>query len=115
VPPRFELSEQQVGRRLVISPRGEVDLATVGELREAVERAIGADPADLWIDLTAVEFIDSTGLNAVLRAHRALDDGRRRLAVICPGGGPVRRAFEVSGIDGCLQMFPDRSAAAAGR
>jgi anti-sigma B factor antagonist len=114
VPPRFELSEEQVGERLVIAARGEIDLATVAQLREAVERAIAARAAALWIDLTEVEFIDSTGLTAVVRAHHALDDGRCRLAVICPGSGPVRRALDVSGVERFLQVFPDRSAAAAG-
>jgi anti-sigma B factor antagonist len=106
--------EQQVGRRFVIAPRGEIDLATVGVLDAAVTRAVDAGAADLWIDLTAVDFIDSTGLTAIVRAHRALDDGRRRLAVICPAG-PARRAFDVSGLGRHIALFSDRSAASAAR
>jgi anti-sigma B factor antagonist len=114
IPPAFRVSESQVGRRFVISACGEIDLATVGALDAAVARAISAGAADLWVDLTGVDFIDSTGLTALVRAHRALDDGRRRLAVIC-SDGPVRRAFEVSGLHEHLALFPDRHTAAAGR
>ena len=108
----FEVLEQHVGRRFVIVPSGEIDLATVGVLDAAVVRALESGAADLWIDLANVDFIDSTGLTAIVRAHRALDDGRRRLAVICPEG-PVRRAFEVSGLDAHVALFPDRSSASA--
>jgi anti-sigma B factor antagonist len=114
VPPSFELSEQQVGRRVVICARGEIDIATVGELNAAVERALAAGAAELWIDLTEVEFMDSTGLTALVRAHQAVDHGPRRLAVICPAG-PALRAIEVSGLDTRIPVFPDRAAAAAGR
>ena len=114
VPPDFRVVEQQVGRRHVISVSGEIDLATVGALDAAVTRAISAGAADLWVDLTDVEFIDSTGLTALVRAHRALDDGRKRLAVIC-SDGPVTRAFAVSGLGEHIAVFPDRHAAAAAR
>jgi anti-sigma B factor antagonist len=110
--PYFNLSEHQVGERLVIAVEGEIDLATVGTLDAAVTRAIEAGAADLWIDLSDVEFIDSTGLTAIVRAHKALDHGRPRLAVICPHG-PALRAFEVSGLQEYVALFPDRSAASA--
>src|SRR5262249_2139366 len=48
---RFEVLEQHVGRRFVIAPSGEIDLATVGVLDEAVTRALESGAADLWIDL----------------------------------------------------------------
>jgi anti-sigma B factor antagonist len=108
--PDFKLSEQRVDGRVVIAVSGEIDLATVGALNSAVARAVQSSARDLWIDLTDVEFIDSTGLTAVVRAHKALDDGRRRLAVICPAG-PAHRAFEVSGLHAHLELFPDHSTA----
>jgi anti-sigma B factor antagonist len=112
--PHFELIEQRIGGRLVIRPSGEIDLATADTLQAAMTRAIDAAPEELWVDLTDVEFLDSTGLTVLVRAHRALDDGRCRLVVICPGG-PVRRAFEVSGLHEHIALFSDRAAAAAAR
>jgi anti-sigma B factor antagonist len=111
VPPDFDLAEQRVGGRFVIAPRGEIDLATVGVLDAAVARAIASEAGDLWIDLSDVEFIDSSGLTAIVRAHKGLDDGRR-LAVICPHG-PARRAFEISGLHDHVALFADRAAACA--
>jgi anti-sigma B factor antagonist len=111
VPPEFQLAEQRVDGRVVIAAHGEIDLATVGGLDAAVARALASDARDLWIDLTGVEFIDSTGLTAIVRAHKGLNDGRR-LAVICPPG-PARRAFEISGLDGHVSLFLDRAAVSA--
>ena len=110
-PPEFHLAEQRVDGRVVVAARGEIDLATVGALDAAVARALASDARDLWIDLTGVEFIDSTGLTAIVRAHKGLNDGRR-LVVICPPG-PARRAFEVSGLDGHVALFADPAAASA--
>jgi anti-sigma B factor antagonist len=112
-PPHFELSEHRVDGRFVIAVEGEIDLATVDALNAAVARALESGARDLWIDLTDVDFIDSTGLTAVVRAHKALDDdGARRLAVICPPG-PARRAFDISGLEAHVTLFEDRSAASA--
>jgi anti-sigma B factor antagonist len=108
----FDLSENRVDDRVVIAARGEIDLATVGTLNAALAQAIESGAPDVWLDLTKVDFMDSTGLTAIVRAHDAMDAGRSRLAVICPPG-PVRRAFEITGLDARLPLFADRAAASA--
>lgn len=103
----LEIDERRVGHRLVIALRGEVDLATVDQLREALGRGSAAGVAEVWLDLTEVEFMDSTGLTAMLQAHQ---DGVPRLALICPDG-PVRRLLEVAGMERVLPVHRTRSAA----
>ncbi len=109
----FWIDEQRADHRVVIAVRGEVDIATVSELREALSRALDSPATDVWVDLSATAFIDSTALATLAGAHRALD-GARRLSVICPAG-PVRRVFEISGLDAHLALFPSRSAANGAR
>jgi anti-sigma B factor antagonist len=108
----ISVEELQVGRRIVLAVAGEVDLSSVDELKAALERAHDEHPAELWLDLTGVDFIDSTGLTAILLAHRQLDDGVRRLAVICPGGS-VRRVLELAGLDRAVPVYETRAAAQA--
>jgi anti-anti-sigma factor len=109
--PNFDVGEERDGSRLVLAPRGEVDLATVDGLENAIARAAGSEIADVWVDLSDVDFIDSTGLTALLAGHRALTgDGVRRFTIICPEG-PVRRALEISGLDGVLRVCHDRASA----
>jgi anti-anti-sigma factor len=47
--------------------RGEIDLATAGDLAEALYEAAGATDTGFLIDLSQVTFIDSTGIDALTR------------------------------------------------
>jgi anti-anti-sigma factor len=109
--PEFEVREVEEGTRVLLTARGEVDMATVGALRAAIERAVCAG-RDVWLDLSDVDFMDSTGLTALVAGHQALD-GRHRFTVICPVEGAVRRALDVSGLDQVLAVYPSRDAAEA--
>jgi anti-anti-sigma factor len=94
---------------LVLSVVGEVDIASVHELQEALRHA---DGDRVWIDLTGVDFIDSTGLTTLVLAHRRLDEPTRRLALICPEGS-VRRVLEIAGIDRVIPVHVSLDDAAA--
>jgi anti-sigma B factor antagonist len=94
---QFGIDEARAGERVVLTVRGEVDMATAPRLRAAFERAAGA--AEVRVDMRAVEFMDSTGLSALVAAHQAL----ARLVIVCPPG-PGRRALEVSGLMSLLEI-----------
>jgi anti-anti-sigma factor len=91
---------------------GEVDVSTVAGLTAALDDAIRESAGAFVVDLTAVDFLDSTGISVLVRARALLARDERALAVVCPPG-PVRRIFEVSGIADLLALFDSREAAAA--
>jgi anti-sigma B factor antagonist len=62
----------------VIELKGELDLAVAGDFEESLERAKGYRV--VLIDLSGCEFLDSTGIAAVVSAHRDFADEGRRLA-----------------------------------
>jgi len=99
----------RVGRRVVVVVGGEIDVASVDELNAAMREAEAWQPLELWIDLTDVEFMDSTGLTALLLAHRSR---REALALICPDGS-VRRLLELAGVDRIVPVHANRAAAQA--
>ena len=103
----LEVDERRVGHRLVLALSGEIDIATVGKMREALARGAAAGVGEIWVDLTDVGFMDSTGLTALVHARR---DGVPRLSLICPAG-PVRRVIEIAGIDQVVPVHANRSAA----
>jgi anti-anti-sigma factor len=84
---------------------GEFDLAGVPKLDEELagrENAIET----LIIDLREVEFIDSSGLRAVLLAERrAREQGRR--CVVVRGPEAVHRVFRITGCDERLEIVDD--------
>ena len=64
------------------------------------------------LDLCDVEFLDSSGLNLVLRARATLAREARPLAIVCPPG-PVRRLMEVAGVDDLFFLYDTHAAAAS--
>ena len=107
----IDVREIRVGHRAVLAVSGELDIVTSDTLRKAVDAAIGSGAAEVWVDLTHLQILDSTGLRVLLSAHRRLRELSKSLAVICPPGA-VRSVFEGSGLDQ-LAIFPDRAAAHA--
>ncbi|HET6550157.1 MAG TPA: STAS domain-containing protein, partial [Solirubrobacter sp.] len=107
----LQLEREHDGAHVVLTLRGEIDMTTIAVLSHALDDA-ATTAGDVWVDLTAVEFMDSTGLNTLARAHSVLAGDARRLVVMCPGKGAVRRALEVSGLDGVLTLVTSRGAVA---
>jgi anti-sigma B factor antagonist len=108
----LRLEEARVGHRLVLALRGEVDLASVAVLEAVVERVRTCGAAEVWVGLSAVGFIDSTGLSALLAVRRVLVP-ERTFVLICPDGPPLR-VIRVAGLDRVFTIRPDRAAAHAG-
>ena len=56
---------------LVLQVSGELDIATVAVLRDAVGKAIAEAPGALLVDLTPARFLDSTGCRELVRTAKA--------------------------------------------
>jgi anti-sigma B factor antagonist len=84
---------------------GELDLGTVSKLRQAVD-AYARHGQPMIIDLSEVEFIDSMGLAALVRArHRALARGARLQLVAAPLS--VHVVFVLTGLHAIFDWVPD--------
>ena len=101
---------RHVGRRAVIAAAGELDGASVPALATTIDRVVQTGAFEIWLDLGSMKFMDSTGLHVVLRLRRRLQDLDRQLAIVCPRG-PVRRVFELAGVDHALALHPTLAAA----
>ena len=103
----FEVVQADLGAAPGVAVRGDVDVAAVPPLEEALEAAIKTTVGAFVIDLSEVEFLDSSGLLAVLHARGLLARDRRALAVVCPPG-PVRQVFEVAGVAEQFSLYDSR-------
>ena len=90
-----------VGDAVVVRLGGDLDLYNVDVVRAGLARAIDRSPARLVVDLSSVEFLDSTALGALVDAHRKQPGGLR----IAGPKDAIRRALRVSGIDRHLTVF----------
>lgn len=82
--------------RIVLT--GDLDMATVARVRPIIESACAPSPETVVLDLSAIEFVDSHGFHLLVATHRALTANGCVLVVV-PPPAPVRRAFEVTGLD----------------
>src|SRR5262245_14775861 len=93
--------EHEQGCAVVIAT-GEIDLFAANEFRRALDRA-AALSGRIVVDLTDVDFMDSTGLGVVLRAR-----GRGRLPSISLVRPPrmLRKVLHLTGLSEVLPVYP---------
>lgn len=85
-----------------VSASGEVDIATVNGLLESARACLAAGAEKLVVDLSAVTFIDSSGLGALVRIrNEARRDGVPVVLREVPS--TVERLLEVTGL---VDAFP---------
>ena len=95
---RFEITVVDEADAVRVTVVGELDLATTPELERALD-AVEATPARaIVLDLDGVEFLDSTGLRAVLAADARSQANGSRLAVT-RGSPQVQRLLRLVGAD----------------
>jgi anti-anti-sigma factor len=80
--------------RTTITLIGEWDLASQTTSREVIRTALQRHPECVVLDLSALTFIDSTGLRVAVELHKCARQQNTRL-VIVPGCRAVQRLFEI--------------------
>jgi len=105
-PVRLEVESVSSDARDALVLSGELDLASAWALTESVERLAAGSARALSIDLSALTFMDSTGLRAVLLARAACIDSGREFS-LKPGPPAVQRIFELTGLIAELEFEDD--------
>ena len=91
------LGVKAVGDACVVRLGGELDLYNASDVREALEQVTADSPQRVVVDLSEVEFIDSTALGVLIEARTKLNNRRGFLLAAPPL--ETRRALEISGLD----------------
>jgi anti-sigma B factor antagonist len=81
----------------IVRLSGELDLYNAHTVREALIGCTEESPDRLVVDLSGVNFIDSTALGVLIEARTRMDN--RRGFLLASPGLETRRALEVSGLD----------------
>lgn len=85
------------GGAVVVHLAGELDLYNAHQVREALLACCEESPSRLVVDLSGVEFVDSTVLGVLVEARSRMDE-KDAFALAAPGR-EARRALDVSGLD----------------
>lgn len=102
-PTGFAVDATRGGGEIVVSVVGEVDISTAPLLWECLEAEILTAPERVVLDLAQMDFIDSTGLTVLIRAHKRLSGAGAALVLRSPTP-PAARVFAVSGLDQVLDI-----------
>lgn len=107
-----ELDESRASA--VVTLQGELDAHDADRLRElftdTVSKLAGMREPRLVLDLTALEFLDSTVLGTIIGALRRIREAGGDLAIVLPTTS-ARRIFEITGLDRTLDVRASRGAA----
>ena len=96
----------------VLTPFGDLDMAGAPGFRQAVVREVGEGRNQLVVDLSAVTFLDSSGLGAIIGGLRRTRAHGGDLVLVCPDS-EIRRAFELCDLDRVFNLHADLAAAVA--
>jgi anti-sigma B factor antagonist len=93
----FKVDFSRQERRLIAAAFGEIDLATAPVLVRGIENELETEPADLVVvDLSEASFLDSSGLDALVRLQMQLAANEIGLKLVSPADRIVRQVFEIT-------------------
>lgn len=105
---KIYIDTRKAGDWLIVKVFGEVDQANSPDLLDyLLTQAAGPDPA-VAVDASALEFIDSSGLGALVSVRMELARRDREFAILDPTK-PVARTLQVSGLDHVLRVVCSES------
>ena len=110
--PRLDFTSWVSGSSVVISVAGAIDIATTGQLDDALGAGLCRRPKGLIVDLTGVGFLGAAGLTTMLRARQHAMARGTRFDLVCPKRLP-RRIIEIVGLDAVFSLHESVAEAAA--
>ncbi|MDQ2663893.1 MAG: STAS domain-containing protein [Candidatus Eremiobacteraeota bacterium] len=110
----IDIKSDHNGDALVFSLRGTLDVTTSPSVRAALIEAAENGKHEIIVDLSQVEFLDSTGLGALIGAHRRALEKNGRVRLVCTDG-PIQRLLNITGLMKSFAVYSTLQAALADR
>lgn len=107
----MEIQTEQINsERFILTPTGRLDAESSPQLRQAILDQIDAGANRILVDLTQVDFMDSSGLSALVSGMKSLRSSGGMLA-ICKANPQVRTALRLTMLDRVFPAHEDQSQA----
>jgi len=97
----------------VLRPDGDLDVYTVGSLRDAIGKMIEEETPRVVVNLDGVPFMDSSGLGALMGGVRRLREAGGDLAIACTREQHLK-LFDITGFGEGVSIAPTVEEAANG-
>ena len=100
----FGVVETWIERTVVVAASGDLDLATVHELADAIQAAARKEPTALIVDLSQLDFLASAGMSLLIATHR--DMGPNARFGVVADGPCTSRPLKLIGLDAIFDLYP---------
>ncbi|MEJ8635674.1 MULTISPECIES: STAS domain-containing protein [unclassified Streptomyces] len=112
----LKVDEDRQGAWTVLHVSGELDLVSSPVVRQHVHEAVAEGHRDVVLDLSGVQFCDSSGVGVLIASRRLLHSCRGRLRLILPArgaeeGSHVNRVLAALGVRRLFDVYEDTEAA----
>ncbi|MGC4949164.1 STAS domain-containing protein [Streptomyces sp. DT224] len=112
----LKVSETERGGWTVLHIGGELDLLTSATVRQSVHEVVAVGRHDVVLDLSGVQFCDSSGVGVLIALRRLMRSCGGRLRLILPArgaveGSHVNRVLAALGVRRLFEVYPDWDAA----
>lgn len=101
----FDLQVADIDGWSVISPVGELDLASAPQVRQLGVQLVADGARQVVLDLGGVDFVDSMGLAVLVGLRKRLAAVGGELRVARPGD-QARRVLGLTGLDLVVEVLP---------
>ncbi|WP_025273376.1 STAS domain-containing protein [Haloglycomyces albus] len=101
--PELGLSLSTSGSYAVVAVNGEIDMYTAPQLRDAVNDTVTKGYTNIAVDLSGVDFCDSTGLGVLVGARRNLTRRGGHLVVVA-ANSRIEKLLQLTGLNVVLDV-----------
>ncbi|MGI6108617.1 MAG: STAS domain-containing protein [Eubacteriaceae bacterium] len=77
---------------------GEVDVATASPFRDALEQAVDSGAKEIFLDISDMEYIDSTGIGILIDMKKNIMEPDQEFVLIHPKRS-IAKLFQLTGVD----------------
>ena len=104
----LKVTSRSQGDHTIMSVLGEIDLYTAPTLQSQLTSALAPGQVKLIVDMSGVDFCDSTGINVLLAAHRQAIERGGELQLASPGSA-TRKVLQVTGLESVFTVVDEPS------
>jgi anti-anti-sigma factor len=97
----------EVGGAPLVVLDGEIDLANVDDVMSTIESSVPNHALGLVLDLTALTYLDSTGLRLLFRLSRQLHERDQQLTLVVPVAAAIATVLRLGGVFDAMPVVPD--------
>jgi anti-sigma B factor antagonist len=101
--PIFECGAREAPEAIILCPSGEMDLCTISMFRDALTESV-AKGRPIIVDMSGVDYIDSSGIHALVEHAKSCKQHGDLLVIVAPRG-TVQKVIQITHLDEAIPVL----------